>query len=229
MTRLMLLLLVVASVLLVAPTPFEPGGGRTAVAEDTAAGLMAVSQPQKADTYAGRPVYGWVTAVDGRSITIQRQSRPGEPPLKLKACELLIAGVLFNRYSTYPPYPLWDVRVGDYVEATGALENGVETCFEICIYRRPGGRLGPPSAQPRNPRNYDAVLPRTKVRVPYHEWVNAIQDYEERGIPLPPHLRPSCTHPVPAMGLVYAKPDGTIEPSASARKLAEANPPPKTK
>jgi hypothetical protein len=221
MLRLELLVLVAALAFFLAPVPWESSGERAAAAEDAPVGLMAVTRPGAADVYSCFPVCGWVTAVDGRSITIRRLHFPGEPPVKYPACEELIAGEVLDKcVSVDPRYPLRDVKVGDFVEACSGLHNGVQTCFEISILRRPGGRLGPRSVQPRS-KSSDSYMLEFKLRVPYHELVNAIQDYEERGIPVPPHMRPAGRRPVPGIPLTYLNPDGTIQPTDAARKLAD--------
>lgn len=76
-------------------------------------------------------------------------------------------------------------------------------CYEVSIWRRPGDRRGPPSVAPVGVRLRYNVRTGYDTSIPYHEWVNAVQDYEERGTPLPPWITPSEPRGE------YLRPDGT--------------------
>ena len=77
-------------------------------------------------------------------------------------------------------YRLADVRVGDEVSLSNKLVDGVWVCREILIRRRPGGRVPPMPGEGPNPR-----------AGPYHERMNAYQDYEDFGTPLPAKYDPA--------------------------------------
>lgn len=211
MTRMGIFAIFGPSLFLVAPMPLESVAGRVAVAgEQTDSGLMAV-RPRQPRMYSASGGYGLVTAVDTKSITLRWCRCPEMPPVKLAACEVLAAGGIVADYAMRPPYPLADVRVGDQVYVLCGPEAGVETCYEIWIYRRPGGRLGPPSVMTSNGKRikYDYCFSFDRRQTyPYHEWINAFQDYEERGIPLPEKMRPDQPRPVP--GGCYLLQDGTL-------------------
>jgi hypothetical protein len=227
-----LLALVGTPLFLVAPAGFESAASRTADAQERfEPGLLAVDRPAEQRIYSlSAGAYGWVTAVDTTSITVQHRLTPNAP-VKFPVCPTLAAGGVRAWYAFFPPYPLADVRVGDLVQAETAGQGKDKAYYEIYIHRRPGGRLGPPSVAPTEKRyNVDyrmfglngvgvraqAGLQEIEYNVEYghstrhlyHEWINAFQDYEERGIPLPPDMRPKF--PVLVPGGVYLLPDGTL-------------------
>jgi hypothetical protein len=207
MRSVVLLLLIGLPMLLVAPGPFEPVAVRTAAAEQPLdSGLMAAKPPPVRRYPFGGGVIGWVTAVDARSITIWERG-PGAKPVKYPACEELARGELVPAYADDDPtYPLADVRVGDLV----LVYLSIKEVYEIRIWRRPGGRLGPPSVAGRGPRfRYNVHLGLFAGEHPYHEWINAFQDFEERGIPLPPKMRPQHG-PRAVRGGGILQEDGTI-------------------
>jgi hypothetical protein len=75
-------------------------------------------------------------------------------------------------------YRFADVKVGDQVLMYCLELNRELRCETICIRRRPGGRVPPcPGERPGCTR-------------PWHEYANAMQDFEEKGIPLPPKYDP---------------------------------------
>lgn len=225
MRRTLLVLLVGPLLLLVAPAPFEPVADRTAAAQAPAeGGLMAVARPPRPALYPAINSMGWVTAVDARSITVHRvrfNRGLNQPVVRFTASEELAAGQVTALWSHYPPYPLADVRVGDLVYVTHGPIDGVNECYEINILRRPGGRLGPPSvfAPTYKKSRYNLGFPRA---YPYHEWINAIQDFEERGIRIPPRLLANAAFSLPGPGRLC--PDGTIEPPRYAKELVETRP-----
>lgn len=213
MRSVLLLVLIAPALLLVAPGPLDPTPTRTAAAGGASdAGLLAADPPAPRRYYGALGNIGWVVAVDATSLTLRERGYgrgyergPGGNTIKYPVCPELTDGQVLAFETWYPPYPLADVRVGDLVAVNTTSGDMV---YEICIYRRPGGRLGPPSVVVRDRRvKYNIDLCFTKPR-PYHEWVNAIQDYEERGIPLPPEMRPPIKRP--ALGLGEICPDGTV-------------------
>ena len=194
--------------LLLSPAPFGPAASRTADArEQFDPGVMAAApaaqpRPQVEHVPTGTAI-GWVTAVDGKSITI-RLAEPiarDRPPVQYTAHPILVAGGIVAQYAVYPPYPLADVRVGDLVMAEHGTYNRV--LYEVSILRRPGGRLGPPSVAPVGVKIRYLVGYDRQTRIPYHEAVNALQDFEARVIPLPPGIVPGRPEGE------YLRPDGT--------------------
>jgi hypothetical protein len=125
---------------------------------------------------------GTVTAIDEGSITLQR---PDEAPRRFELSAALAAGRLFanpigsknpfRRISAVCFYRAADVRVGDRVVIhfgrVGVGVEQVDICETITITRRPGGRVPPAPEE----GNYD-YFPR------HSEWMNALQDWEEKGI-----------------------------------------------
>lgn len=124
-------------------------------------------------------------------------------------------------------YPISMVEVGDRVELKIVVQNDWYVCAGIIIWRRPGGRvpcspwdeerdamdrlskaLHIPVRVPRSPREEerDSLF---RIRGTHHyEAANALQDLEEKGIPLPrkyesekdnltlpPHLRGKMAYP----------------------------------
>lgn len=236
--RLILAVLLGSLLVLVAPAPFDPLGDGTAAAQDSAdlAQMAAPRPPKKSPSFT--PSTGWVTAVDATSLTLRRDTSGEERPrpvVRFIAFEGLFEG-RFRYISTFTPYPLADVRVGDLVRVEHEpLEffnppgvNLAPVLYQVEIMRRPGGRLGPPSVDFISPPGMRSMFARSKFishisngAYLHHEWVNAFQDYEERGIPLPPDMRPRYTTSIPFGTLRW---DGTIEPPRNARELAETRP-----
>lgn len=247
--RLILTVLLASLLVLIAPAPFDPLGDGTAAAQDSSdVGLMAVSRPPGKVRVSYQDSTGWVTAVDAASLTVRRDTdgdmashgRP-RPIVRFTACEGLAAGrnrgsVLVIR-NCYAFYTLAEVRVGDLVriehESLGHVNGRPEVnlapvLYQIEIFRRPGGRLGPPSVELVGPpgmrylyKSHLMISHISKGAYPHHVWVNAFQDYEERGIPLPPDMRPLYTTSIPFGMLRW---DGTIEPPRNARELAAMRP-----
>jgi hypothetical protein len=70
-------------------------------------------------------------------------------------------------------YFVSDLRIGDIVQLFCFRVKGVDACYYFTIKRRPGGRV-PPA-----PDENDGAPHR------YHEMMQAYQDHEEKGTPLP--------------------------------------------
>jgi hypothetical protein len=74
-------------------------------------------------------------------------------------------------------YKLSDVNVGDIVNIDYNRINGMDICWAVGVRRRPGGRI---------PHGH---YPPDSLYLP-HEQAQALQDFEEHGIPLPEKYRP---------------------------------------
>jgi hypothetical protein len=134
--------------------------------------------------YRNRGFDGRVTAVTDRSISIFGIGMPGmggdswDPEERhFVASDLLAAG----GFDALIGYRLSDVCVGDIVSILYDRIDGIDICVSVRIRRRPGGRIPP------------CNLPGCKC----HEYWNAIQNWEERGIPLPPEHAPAPPQPAP--------------------------------
>lgn len=67
-------------------------------------------------------------------------------------------------------YRLSDVKVGDRIQLTYSRSNGVDYCDEICITRRPDGRVPPAPGEPLG------------QRFRHHDAMNLAQDREAQGL-----------------------------------------------
>lgn len=139
---------------------------------------------------ANRPYHGRVVAIDDKSITIIQDDSPAR---KFAWSKTLANGGIGTGFVDdeglvrvgHPGRGCYfrasDVLFGDIVKIHYSIVDGVETCDDISINSRPKGRV-PPSPE---------------ATKPIHNWhveqANAFQDWEEKGIPLPPkfaHMMP---------------------------------------
>ena len=79
-------------------------------------------------------------------------------------------------------YLLSDVQKGDIIRIDCRVVGGEPTVEVISILRRPGGRVPP---------GYMRVTGPAESNYRHHERMNALQDRDEKGIPLPPKYRMS--------------------------------------
>ena len=171
-----------------------PNTGRLRADDD----LVPKPKPKRltgADWLLRGPDYrGTVTAVTDRTIAIAHQGTqiqwynaagqkiggeviPPQPPLTFHA-DKVFADRGFSKALGAPYSYRWsDVKIGDRVDIRFERVDGKFQCTAIAIRRRPGGRI-PPGHVPdlRDP--------------PYHEYAQALQDFEEKGIPLPAKYLP---------------------------------------
>lgn|SRR6185437_10435931 len=126
---------------------------------------------------------GIVVAIDTKSITIRGSEGGGDKdPVITTQFPLgkhLIEGERDPRELDSCCYRLSDVRIGDKVLIKLHDIHNVDVCVTISIRRRPGGVV-PPAPWDKRFEN----------RPMHHEFMNAYQQLEENGIPLPPELDP---------------------------------------
>ena len=111
-----------------------------------------------------------LTLPNGEVMRVRREDMPVR---RFPVGTHLAAGGFDPAESAGGTYRLADIRVGDEVTLWLEREGPEGVCRAIQIDRRPGGRV--PRAPGQKPDDTD----------PYDGWVNAFQDWEERGIPLP--------------------------------------------
>lgn len=161
---------IVAGLLTAAAGPTEP---------------VAVAPPPRVASQkrvVSRPVqyYGEVLAVDRGSITLRgsEMGRPGDELVihRFPAGKALAAGKQEENEGRNDNYRLTDVRVGDRVFIKIYHIGNENVCVTVSIMRRPGGVIPP--------------APWDDAPSPYHEYANAMQALEEKGIPLPAKYDP---------------------------------------
>lgn len=81
-------------------------------------------------------------------------------------------------------HQLSDLKVGDIVSVMYIPRTGMYVCFQIKIYRRPGGMIPPIKSD--LPMGYFKGSQK-----PWHERMQAYQDWEEKGIPIPDKYLPA--------------------------------------
>lgn len=118
---------------------------------------------------------GNVKAINKETMTIHLK-RPGKMETYPFHVALADGGVQKNACGK-DGYRVEDVRVGDHVEVGVWKEGNIHYVVQICILKRPGGRV------PESPRERQA--PATYARMQ-----NAKNDFEDRGIPVPTSLKP---------------------------------------
>jgi hypothetical protein len=169
--------------------------GATGTNRADEAKIPAKPPPEPPNDAGGVPYWGVVTELTKESITIQFGS---EKPKRFAVSETLAAGQVPKDPRPIPgrrkPYPvmasemyrLTDVRVGDWVAISYSSVTGIITCDHICIQKRPGGRVPP---LPDEAEALRGGKPRPgspkRLYIPYHEWINAYWDLEDKGIPFP--------------------------------------------
>lgn len=95
--------------------------------------------------------------------------------------QLMVTPLLASGQIEKPPVPaalhnFTDVKIEDKVVIDLRRTKGVDTCWAIGIHRRPGGRIPP---------GQDEFL-----AIRHHERLQAYQDWEEKGIPIPDRFIP---------------------------------------
>lgn len=139
--------------------------------------------------------YGMVTAVGKRTIVAQAQEQkilqynakgefvrtiviPAQPPRTFTAIGPLAEGGYIKAGHPSDQYRLSDVRVGDMVGFDWRRVGEVYEIHYVRISRRPGGRVPPSPGE----------MPDAKIK--YHERVQSLQDWEEKGTPIPDKYHP---------------------------------------
>ncbi|MDB5309721.1 MAG: hypothetical protein JWO38_3923 [Gemmataceae bacterium] len=121
-----------------------------------------------------------VTATDG-TVSVLRRSK--EPPRRFEVSDWLRGGGFGPGVSASYSYRLADIRVGDEVDLHVGqylpdANPPAQICTGICIQKRPGGRVPPaPGEDPMS-------------GFKHHECMNAMQDWEEFGTPIPDKYHP---------------------------------------
>lgn len=138
-----------------------------------------------------------VTSPDG-TVTVIR--RTDEAPKRFEVDEWLAGGGFDPALRHTDVYPLSAVQVGDVVRlrithyepfggVVGAIasDNRYNICNGISIQRRPGGKVPPSWGENENDRNK------------HHERMQILQDWEEKGVPLPYTYHPGGLCPWPQL------------------------------
>lgn len=122
-----------------------------------------------------------LTEADGK-VTVIRSS--DQPRRTYELSDWLRGGGYSPNVIERDTYRVEDVRVGDVVILRLLHSDLVHNiCESIKIMRRPRGIVPPPPAELPSARNKHA------------DWVNALADWEERGIPLPYKYHPGGPWP----------------------------------
>jgi hypothetical protein len=105
----------------------------------------------------GTPYWGEVVQVDSTSMTLRHKRWETEEAvnLVLYPVDVLAAGGLHEGAIGADSYLWGDVRKGDTIEVHAIIDkdDGKEYCTEICISRRPGGKL-PQSQRMKSDHRY---------------------------------------------------------------------------
>jgi hypothetical protein len=112
-----------------------------------------------------------ITDAEGRLTVIREQD---QIPRVFKLCKELATGGVRQGLTPANAYRVQDVKIGDYVGIRFDQVDGIDTCTEIRIHRRPGG-LVPPSPDDRGDIN----------GLKYHEYQNAHNEWFDHGTPIP--------------------------------------------
>lgn len=119
-----------------------------------------------------------ITPVDGDRVTVVREKQALR---ELHACEHLLQGKYASDSLASYSYLISDVRVGDFVALEYKVVEDRFFIHAISIIRRPKGRVPPAPGEQE--------FPILKTYVRHHERMNAEQDWEEKGIPIPEKIR----------------------------------------
>jgi hypothetical protein len=119
---------------------------------------------------------------DGRAVSFTDRLIPAAPPETFKFAQSLIDGKPGKCFGESFSYRITDVQVGDHVMIGRSSLNGVDYCHMICIYRRPGGKI-PPAPDDKKGKYVHR-------KYQWHEYYQARQDFEEKGIPIPDKFLP---------------------------------------
>ncbi|MBX9627779.1 MAG: hypothetical protein K2X82_28535 [Gemmataceae bacterium] len=152
-----------------------------------------------------------LTLPTGEVMYVQRAALPAR---RFPVDRVLAAGGFHEEEMLGSTYRLADVRVGDEVTLWLQRDGPEGVCRAVQIERRPGGRVPPaPGERPDDPD-------------PYHAWVNAYQDWEERGIPLPDKYDPAkLSEQAQRVGLQLRAAQAARERLAPPPRLAKPKPP----
>ena len=134
-----------------------------------------------------------ITGPDGKQKVYRRTD---EVPKRFEVDEWLAGGGFDPALRHTDVYPLSAVQVGDVVRlrithyepfggvvGATASDNRYNICLGISIQRRPGGKVPPSWGENENDRNK------------HHERMQILQDWEEKGVPLPYAYHPGGPWP----------------------------------
>lgn len=146
-------------------------------------GSIAMGQPQSDPTVRPKrgPVVQFSSGARGTVVAVGKDNFTIETEKKQKrhfvVGEIMFMGRKVAALESHS-YRLNQLQVGDILHIDFDHFDGVEVATYFLIWRRPGGVV------PEQP----ATSPTAGVRA-WHRRMNAYQDWEERGIPLPPEYR----------------------------------------
>jgi hypothetical protein len=148
-------------------------GYRAGVVKGMRPGVLTIDfpDPYKELTYdtddSNRPI---------RNVTLVY---PPLPPTEIELRGLLAEGKVLEHFGV--SYRITDVRLGDRLIVGYRRDaKGVWSCDHITIIRRPGGKV-PPAPFDMHPK-FDGYR--------WHEYCQALQDFEEKGTPIPAKFLP---------------------------------------
>ncbi len=174
-------------------------------------GEKPLVRPTEFATASLESVLGTVLEVTKTSITFRPDGK--KDPVTFPLHDALAAGRL-QRCASYPfGYLASDLKVGDIVWLSLCVEDGKKFIADICIEKRPGGRV-PESSKPGQEE------PTWAMRK------NAINDLKDFGIPIPNNCKSPLERMTPAQWAEYDRIFGEfsnqmLERQARLRQQAE--------
>jgi hypothetical protein len=157
---------------------------------------IVAPERKRATPYEVMDYEGTLTEIAPNSIVLEG---PNQAPRRFALGPALVAGsyvtdpnAQFDKYnSSGEPqysYRVSDTQLGDKLKIYYIQVNGVDVCDQICIHRRPGGRVPP---MPGRRRSYS--------RYEYHNLASWRGECEAKGLPWPypppPELPPEERDP----------------------------------
>ena len=173
---------------------FHPDGRVRPPSQPGGCGLTTLSEPMQPALREGQLVRRSGTVVDVNATSFSVRFKDGNDVRVLYPTPAVLGTGRPMTPDETTTYELPDVRVGDVVDVVFVPRDGRNVCHQIVIYRRPGGKIPP----------YKSDLPRGNLPGninPWHARMQAYQDWEEKGIPIPDKHLPvhpaELSHPLP--------------------------------